>query len=567
LGEDHRSRAGEARPGDTAADADDPEVSRSRVPFMRWFVIGGPVGLGIGLVLSMWVAQLVLDYSAVVQVEPQWIAGEELAMRTQVALERPAELGGVRTEATVVQGGASFELPTLESAGRAGIAQGRFRVPELAPGPAELLVTLYADGIAPRSESVPIEVVAARDPRAPTPIVSGSTLQYGDDSEPQPLAVKIDVRPYGRLLAGFPNRLLVRVTDAFGKPWSGPIEVLLADGELAGKKGDPRRPVLLVRGRTDAAGLIEVDGELTSEVLRIEVRTMTEADPTKVAHRRRIRMVSFAGAVTLVAEPDAIATGGSIELTATALSQKQAIHVDVHGADGAFVDTLQPPAIGREPPRPWDLSTYAPGVLAFEGIGSVNAPGESTATALVLVCAHAIDDRRCLEPLLDLQRQRLDVPRIERDFSRTLEKNWLDRIGSTALSADAMASARTWLLGTMPPMVYSPPVALSTRERDLAAVAARKRFWRNFVRVFFLGGGGLFIAVMVGMMVRAQSRMVAETAAELARLHGGEVPDDVAQQVRAARRTALLRGWGIVTVMVAALLMTVYLMEHLMPVR
>src|SRR5690606_33250301 len=141
-----------------------------------------------------------------------------------------------------------------------------------------------------------------------------------------------------------------------GRPWVGELDVRLADGEMSGKIGDPDDPLPLASGRTDALGLFALDGPLESEVLRVEVRLHDDADPTRIVAKRRVRLVSFAGAVTVQTEPRVVAPGGALEVAAFGLSTNRPIFVDVHGPDGAWIDTFSPPIVGREPPR--DLTLF-----------------------------------------------------------------------------------------------------------------------------------------------------------------------------------------------------------------
>ena len=55
----------------------------------RLFVIGGPLGLAIAIIVSLWVSHLRISDSVIVQTEPQWIPGESLALRVQLTPEGP----------------------------------------------------------------------------------------------------------------------------------------------------------------------------------------------------------------------------------------------------------------------------------------------------------------------------------------------------------------------------------------------------------------------------------------------------------------------------------------------
>src|SRR5688572_5717945 len=173
--------------------------------------------------LSLWVSQMHVTHSLVVQAEPQWVPGETLALRVQVSSEVAQQPGPTRVEVAVEQGGQRHALASPSPVEPGGMAQGRVEVPSLTPGSATLHVHVEAPPFPPHDEAIAIEVVSAREPVAAQLVVSSSMSQHVDDSEPQPATLKIDVRPFGRVTAGFDNELLVRVTDASGRPWSGPV--------------------------------------------------------------------------------------------------------------------------------------------------------------------------------------------------------------------------------------------------------------------------------------------------------------------------------------------------------
>lgn len=241
----------------------------------RLFVIGGPLGLAIAIMVSLWVASLGVSHSVIVQTEPTWVPGERLALRVQVTPEGPQPPESVSAEVVVEQLGQRYPLPAPTDAGT-GLLQGGFEVPSLTSGPAVLHVHVDAPPWEPRDEQIEIEVVERREANAAEHVVSSSMSQYADDSDPQPESLKIDVRPRGRVLAGFDNELWLRITDAAGKPWSGRAAIRLVDGELADARGDPEQPPLLWEGRTDAAGLASIHGVLSSEVLRLRVEVLGE---------------------------------------------------------------------------------------------------------------------------------------------------------------------------------------------------------------------------------------------------------------------------------------------------
>lgn len=561
-----RGPAGARGPGDPGRDDDPFDWITSplrRVRFGRLMVLVGPLGLAIALVLSLWVSTMHVRHSLIVQVETQWQPQERLGVRAQIVAAREGPIADTRMGMRVEQGGAAIELPALSIISDGNAGEGSFEVPaSLQPGAAVLWLDVTGEGMDAMHEAIPIEVVARRSAVAATPIVSGSTLQYGDDSDAQPEALRVVVRPSGRLLAGFDNDLFVRVTEPDGRPYVGAVAVWLAGGEFMGKVGEVDRPTPLFEGTTDALGLVRLRGPLDNDVLRIEVRV---PDLAAGPQTRRMRLVSFAGGVMASSGVDAVAPGGTLEFKAWGLSSKLPIHVDVHGDDGAFMDVMTPPVLGREAPRPWRVPVDAVGVVQFEAHNQVTAPGESTAFVRVQVTAADPQARGGLSPLLELQRAHADDHRIERDYDAALERAWLDAIAGLPLTPAEVASARAFLLGTLPPSIFGPPVAVATRPRldeELRRVQGR---WRIAMRVLLLGGGGAFLAFMTIGMIRSHRRATEATLAELR--NDASVDDEtraqLEAQVRGAARAGIARGLGVVAIMVGGIALTMFILENL----
>lgn len=538
-----------------------------RLRFGRVSVALGPIGFALALVLSLWVSTMHVRHSLLVQCETQWVPGEQLAIRTQIMAARAGPITDTRVRAAVVQDGVRTELPELDGRGETGVAAGTLTVPDaLHPGSAQLVIDVEAAGVDAMHETIDLAIVESRAAIEPTPVVAGSTLQYGDDTEEQPTNLRIVLRPAKRLLAGFDNELFVRVTEPDGSARARPIEVALLEGELMGAKGDAEKPVVLFTGSTDDLGLARIAGPLDSEIVRVEVRVLGDAAGAAPLAKRRLRMVSYAGGVDAVAEPDVVASGATIEVKAWSLSAKASIHTDVHGPDGAFVDVLHPPVVGREPPRAWTAPATAVGLVQFEAHQHVTSPGESTALVRVLVTDGDPAGATSLAPLLQAHRDDLDLIRIERGWDVTLERAWLDRVAARADTPAEIELARRFLLGTLPVTVYGPPVALVTRERleqELAVVQGR---WKIGMRVFLLGGGGLFLVVLTWLMIRSHRVAAQVTFGELARVYGHdpEMRAEAERLVAQATRAGLLRGLGVIAVMVGALALTVFILESLL---
>jgi hypothetical protein len=473
--------------------------------------------------------------------------------------EAPQPLGDAAVELAVEQGGQRHALDAPNSLGAGAMAHGRFVVPSLTPGPAVLHVHVEAPPFEPRDERIPIEVVAQRARIEGRHLISSSMSQYADDSDPQPGDRRIVVRARGRVLTGFVNELFVRVTGPNGEPWSGPITIDLVDGEFAERIGTPDAPVRVFEATTDRAGLAAFEGMLASEVVRLEVALRDALAPDTVLARRKLRLVSFAGAVAARADPPFVTPGAATEVEASGLSAKRPVFVDVFGPDGAWVGTFDPPYAGREPARELVPPDLGEGTYQLEAYHFTTQPGESTAVVRVQVAPG--DD---LAPLVARAKLDLDTTRVEKGFDRDLERAWLDRIGSLALDAEEDARLRRFVIGTLPPRVFGPPIVHMTRDRDRAAMEAAKRTWTIGLRIYMLGGGGLFLLAMTWLMLRAHAQGAATTLAELRELNEEADAERLAGHVRAARRAALWRGLGVVAVMAGGIILTVVLLENLL---
>jgi hypothetical protein len=587
-----------------------PEAAHSRLAYLLP-VIGAPLGMGAAIFASFAISGWRVTHSVIVQVEPQWVAGEPLAARVQVFDGGGQPVPGARVEVALRRGEERTALATLHDAAGVGAAQGRLRAPAGPPGPAQLELDIIAHESF--RESVPLEIVASRPTRRGTYTVSGSTKNYADDTDAQPEALKIALRPLGRLVAGFENTLVARVTDNDGKPRRGPVEILLLDGEFGPHKAGRDSPAPLVRGETDGAGLIRISGLLASDVVRFEVRALPAAsdaakelaptgmsegtgtkepvpadkkdktdqttgksdakapepaptdkaegtgappEPKPVA-TRKFRMVSFAGAVSVDVAPTTAGVGDPLTIKARGLRPKRAVFVDMHGPDGAWVDTLDPPVLGNEPPRAWSSEGLAPGVAQLEAYHFANAPGESAAIARVSL-GPGPGQAPPLAELVGLQRARLDLPRVEKDWSRELEDKHLGVLAAATLTPDELELTRTWLLGTLPVEVLGPTTVLTTRGREEEQVAADRRLWAGRVRLLLYAGGGLFLLVCTLLIVRSHSK----AAERLHREMQAQGPEVVAE-MRRAQRTVLLRAIGLLVTLAAGLVLTAEVLDKL----
>ncbi|MBV1859249.1 MAG: hypothetical protein KUG77_12615 [Nannocystaceae bacterium] len=533
-------------------------------PVGRYFVIGGPICLAAAIMVSLWVSYLHVRFTLVVQAPVQMQSGRPFVVRTQVVPEGSAPVPPLEGEAWLERDGVRLELGALLSARTDGIMQASVIAPALDAGPASLHVALRSatgEGMEPMHESVEVRVEPTLPPLDPKPMVAGSTLQHGDDSQPQPPGARIVVRSHGRLLSEFDNTLYVRVTKNDGTPWVGEVEVALVSGAYGGSKAHDGVTPVLARGAVDPWGVLPVRGLLSSAVLRIQVRVLG-GDDTPL-HQRTVRMVSFAGGVVLRPSTHAVAPAEpAVELSLESLRHKRPVFVDVHGPAGAWISTVTPPLKVGEEPRPWTVQSVPAGVLQFEAYPTPHAPGESTALARVQVVDGDPQSRASLKPLVALQRAGLHAARVEAHYDAALEAQYWAAVEGIELTPQQVGAAREFLLGTLPVSAYGPEVALVTRERVLAAMASHKRDWTIGMRWVLLGGGGLFLALMTVAMVRTHSKEAALTLAALDE-HG----DDAADAMRAvtqAQRAGFLRGLAVIFVMALALAGTTLMLESLL---
>jgi hypothetical protein len=609
------------------------EAVGERAPRLHWMlVVVGPLGLAVSILTSLWNSGRHVERSVNVQVETSWVAGEQLAIRTQVVdygLEPLADVSAVGLR-IVDDDGTVHDLGELTEIGP-GVAQGVLLVPTLAPGAGELVLhyeTSESSRIEPFDERLPIEIVEARGKDAGRLVVSENMLQWADDTDEQPAGVRIDLRPDGRLLAGFHNRLFVRVTDVAGRPWKPAageprIQVLLASGEFGGVMGDGEKPPVLFDGPVDSLGLASFEGELRSDAVRFEIRLVGDveiaaakaaaepkppepatppatdppasappasappapappASPYLSGPKRRLRFVSHAGTVRVIASTDFVHPGDEVTITVDAISARRPAFVDIHGPSGAWFDTVTPPLLVPqeykfEIPRELGVDLSGGPFIQFEAYQSTLRPEDSSAIARIQLAPAGGVRRDLLAPLIERQREQLSLPRVDRQFEIGCERAYLNHVettmrgGATRSGGPSEADverARAFLIGSLAAVVHGPPQALNTRAREDQDMATSKRAWTLAVRWFLLGGGGLFIFVMATMVWRNQRQLERRTTDALGLAPGsGNVDEEMfadhSLALMRARREMLGRGIITIALMTAALLMTVLLLESL----
>jgi hypothetical protein len=537
-----------------------------RVPRLHWLLmILGPIGLAIAIWLSLWSSSQFVQRSVNIQVETTWAPGEQLAVRTQIL---DPELKPLEPETQVtlaIVDAQGHEQPLTELVTVApGLAQGSFTTPELAPGEAELIVHFEPapeTELEPFDERVPITIVAKREQGQGRQIVSGHILQWADDTDPQPPDVRIDLRPAVRLLADFDNELFVRVTDPAGKPKPGNVQVRLISGEFGGKQGTLEQSPLVYDGPLDELGLARFSGELRSEVVRFEVQLVG-------GPKRQLRFVSHAGVVDVRASTNFAHPGDEIELIVEAISPKKPVYVDVHGPDGAWIDSITPPLIVPQEQK-WTIPASA-GLIQFEAYQAILRPEDSSALARVQVVPTTTTRAASVAELIERQRQQLSLPRVDKQFEIGRERAYLSEVEARVASLDAASvdRARAYLLGSLEAVVHGPTQALNTRAREDETLADFKLRWIKYVRWSLLGGGGLFIVILGFLVWRNQRTLERETSralgldmVDMARGGDDAVFADQSLAIVRARRQVLARGAFTIGLAIVALLMTIMMLE------
>ena len=588
----------ESRPADWvhAAGVSGEPTLEDKPPRLHWaLIVAGPIGLACAVVLSMWSSSRRILHSVDVQVDARWQAGERLALRTQVfggdlrPLDRELVVGAELVDAQ----GVAHPLGSLTQVG-AGLAQGEVDVPALAPGSAELHLRFEPDGQAAFEEVVPVELVDARASATGTQVIAGSNLQWGDDSDPQPADLRIDLRFADRVLAGFRNQVFVRITDVQGKPWApkdraAKARVVLISGEWSGAQGNADDPPVVFEGPLDRLGLADFAGVLSSEVVRFEVRlpgpdpivvpTPVDAPPVAEAPppapppqfagpKRTVRFVSHAGTVQVLASADFARPGDTLKIEVEAISSRKPVFVDVHAPDGSWIASFTPPLIVPQV-REWTIpESIAEGLLQFESYQSVTSPEESASLARVQIAKGDRGERRLLDPLIARQREQLALPRVDKQFEVEREKTYLDALAAAKLQPTEVMRARSFLIGSLEPIVHGPPVALDTRLREEQTLATFKAAWVLGIRWFLLGGGGLFITLLGALVWRHQKQFEERSSQALGLVPGESALDDEtftdqSLAIMRARQQILVRGVVTIALMVAMLIITIMMLEKL----
>jgi hypothetical protein len=519
------------------------------VPWLlRAWIVVGPLGLLVILMLAFWIAGFGVRSSVIVQADPEWTAGGTAAVRVQLLDGARSGVAGVHAQASLVRDGTALARQRLEPVAATGFAQGRFELEDVTPGPADLVVDISAPDGRTRAERIPLMIGHAPS-RAAADTYSTSIAQRGDDTDPQPANARLDVFPDIRVNAGFENAFWIRTLEPTGAPHPGRVDVRLVSGEFRGHRGETRAPPLIETLTTDAAGLALLRGELALDVIRLKVATSSGI-------ARAVRHVSFAGSVQLDVEPRFARPGDEVSLLVRALRDDRPLVVDVHAPSGAWIDTLGPYTPGqpnlswRVPERP-DVH----GMLQFEAYAWTNAPGESTAVARLYVLAPGEDDP--LRRLVSLAERALEKPRIDRHFDPDLERRYLAALRSARLDDDARRAASGFLLATLPVAVYGPGAATSTWQRDVEAVQAKREIWKQRVRIALGVGALVFVVTFViamGQALRDTTRRVGAVLDGLDDAMRGTI-------LRDARRTLVVRGIVIGAFVVGSMILVLSVIE------
>jgi hypothetical protein len=569
---------------------DDWATERGWLRRLMWLA---PLGLAIDIVLSLWVSRWNVTHSVIMQVEPEWRAGERLAMRAQLVDGQLKGVDGIEVGVEVVDGsGKRFDLGSLPAIAKAGLNQGAVEVPAELTGPRAQVhfsfVGTLADGKQVAvDEEVSVEVVDERSAREPIHRVAASNLQWADDTDEQLKDLRIDAMPYGRLLAGFDNEILIRLTDPEGRPLQRKVEVKLVSGEFKDEVGpgvgefeSGAESPTLYEGRSDPWGLLRIKGRLDSDVIRFEVQVHeveppgeeptakapaapgatgedageAKAEPPKAKTKaRRFRMVSFSGGVRLSIDRQEASLGGTdpLKLEGISLTENRPIFVDVHGPKGAWIDTFMPPLRSFEPAREWKIpAAMGEGLTYFEGYSYTNTPGQSTEVLRVWMSAKPSDGLSA--GMLKLRSEQIDE--LSKDEAER-ERKYLEVIEAQRESLGGDTLVGRWMMASLPIAVYGPPESKGTRVRDDERLAKARERWTMGLRAFLWGGGALTILLTGVMLYRQQRRLVTSVQDVL--------DDEDAASAVTERKALLLRGAVVLVFMGSALFLLARMLESL----
>ena len=197
-------------------------------------------------------------------------------------------------------------------------------------------------------------------------------------------------------------------------------------------------------------------------------------------------------------------------------------------------------------------------------------PEDSSALARVQVVPSSTTAAASVAELIERQRQQLSLPRVDKQFEIGRERAYLSEIEARVAQLDeaSLDRARAFLLGSLEAVVHGPTQALNTRAREDEDLVQFKRRWVVGIRWGLLGGGALFILTMTIMVWRNQRTLERQTNDALGLVPGSSPGDDevFADQSLAivrARRQVLARGAFTIGLSIAALIMTVAMLESL----
>ena len=219
--------------------------------------------------------------------------------------------------------------------------------------------------------------------------------------------------------------------------------------------------------------------------------------------------------------------------------------------------------------REWTIpESIAEGLLQFESYQSVTSPEESASLARVQIAKGDRGERRLLDPLIARQREQLALPRVDKQFEVEREKTYLDALAAAKLQPTEVMRARSFLIGSLEPIVHGPPVALDTRLREEQTLATFKAAWVLGIRWFLLGGGGLFITLLGALVWRHQKQFEERSSQVLGLVPGESALDDEtftdqSLAIMRARQQILVRGVVTIALMVAMLIITIMMLEKL----
>lgn len=449
------------------------------------------------------------------------------------------------------------------------VLQTNLVVPQASPGPARLEWSIEGERGQQDfgARSVPVEITRAEPEAVAVLWASATTSAREEPHERQPEGHTIDLRPGGRLLAGFDSTLWLRVGDAQAQPEPMHYEMSLISGEFAGQRAERGRAVVLQSGKTDGMGLALLEGRLDSEAVRMRVRICAEAcaESGDVAERSFF-FASRPGGVQLYADPQQLSgpLGRKLALRSQSLSARRPVFVDLHAPGGRWAATTAQPVPPGDARFQLDLPNVGPqGVWQLEASHAGRAEDAATALWRTYVPPAQASPGDVARNLLTLQRSDIEEMQLEARRESD-ERTRLAGLEATieGLEARAEGGRESWprlhryLLETLAVRIYGSPTPHDTLAPAREALAQKKQRWTRGLRAFMAIGGTLYILAFAWVVWANYRQLERAMTHALGDGHSGE-----ADTILIGRRALALRGVLAVAFVAATVVLIVAMME------